>query len=201
MTEEITRGPVLPGDRAPNFVLPAVSREGTVALESYRGRGPALVAFFRGLHCPFCRRHITQLGAVDEQLRTKGVETIGIVNAEPERARLYLRYRPTGATLAADPVSATHRAFGLPILHGNFPADFPLSVKFRGVFHLMDGFKATEADKRVAETNPSMLVGQFLVDGAGIVREAFLEAKTGMSDFGKFPSVADFIAAAAKIAA
>ena len=35
--------PLQPGDPAPSFVLPAVNREGTVALENYRGKSPVLV--------------------------------------------------------------------------------------------------------------------------------------------------------------
>jgi len=38
------------GDPAPAFSLPAVNREGQVALDDYRGRSPVLVGLFRGLH-------------------------------------------------------------------------------------------------------------------------------------------------------
>ena len=48
--------PLGPGDPAPDFTLPAVNREGSVCLAGYRGKGAVLVALFRGLHCPFCRR-------------------------------------------------------------------------------------------------------------------------------------------------
>jgi peroxiredoxin len=42
--------PLRPGDPAPNFVLPAVNRQGQVSLADYRGRSPVLVGLFRGLH-------------------------------------------------------------------------------------------------------------------------------------------------------
>ena len=42
--------PLRPGDPAPQFALPAVSREGQVTLDDYRGRSPVLIALFRGLH-------------------------------------------------------------------------------------------------------------------------------------------------------
>jgi peroxiredoxin len=38
-----------PGDQAPGFSLPAVNRDGRVALDDYRGRSPFLVGLFRGL--------------------------------------------------------------------------------------------------------------------------------------------------------
>ena len=105
--------PLQPGDPAPDFALPAVNREGQVSLADYRGKGPFLVALFRGLHCPFCRRQIARLSATQKSLASEGVDTVAIVNTPLERARLYFQYRPTRIVLAADPDVRTHHAFGL----------------------------------------------------------------------------------------
>jgi peroxiredoxin len=43
------RQPLQPGDRAPDFTLPTVQREGVVSLSDYRGRSPLLLAIFRGV--------------------------------------------------------------------------------------------------------------------------------------------------------
>lgn len=51
-----SRPPLQPGERAPDFTLPGVEREGTVSLSDYRGKTPLLLAVFRGVYCPFCRR-------------------------------------------------------------------------------------------------------------------------------------------------
>jgi peroxiredoxin len=50
-----------PGDVAPNVVLDAITRQGKVAVDDYRGRTPVLIGIFRGLHCPYCRRDIAAL--------------------------------------------------------------------------------------------------------------------------------------------
>lgn len=42
--------PLRPGDRAPDFSLPAVTREPLISLEEFRGRSPVLLARFRGLY-------------------------------------------------------------------------------------------------------------------------------------------------------
>jgi len=55
------RRPLQPGEASPAFTLPAANREGTVSLADLRGR-PFLIGFYRGLHCPFCRRQGVQLG-------------------------------------------------------------------------------------------------------------------------------------------
>jgi peroxiredoxin len=39
-----------PGDRAPDFTLPAVNTNGTIALAQYRGRAALLLALFRSLY-------------------------------------------------------------------------------------------------------------------------------------------------------
>src|SRR2546426_2154928 len=106
--------PLRPGEAAPEFWLPAINRDGTVSLEDYRGRCPVLIGLFRGLHCPFCRRQLVQLGTTQEKLKAVGVETMAVVNTPLERARLYFKYRPARVLLAADPEAATHRAFGVP---------------------------------------------------------------------------------------
>ena len=56
MSERHVDGPLQPGDRAPNIVLDAITRQGKIALDDFRGQSPILVGLFRGLHCPFCRR-------------------------------------------------------------------------------------------------------------------------------------------------
>ena len=103
-----------PGDRAPDFELPAVHVEGTVALADYRSRGPVLLAMLRGLYCPFCRRNLAVLKPSCEELRGAGIALVGIVIASPERARQYFRHFPPGFPIAAAPDRAIHRAYGLP---------------------------------------------------------------------------------------
>ena len=50
MTTGERRPPVQPGEPAPDFTVPAANREGTVSLADYRGRGPVLLALYRGLY-------------------------------------------------------------------------------------------------------------------------------------------------------
>ena len=117
MSERVDAGPLQPGERAPNVVLDAITREGKIAIDDYRGQKPVLVGLYRGLHCPFCRRHIAALAHLAPALGEKGVESLTVVNTPIERARLYFRYHPMPNLLAAsDPERASHRAFGLPNL-------------------------------------------------------------------------------------
>jgi len=55
-----------------------------------------------------------QLGGIQETLRGEGVETLAIVIGPADRARLYVRYRPTRVLLLADPEASVHGSFGVP---------------------------------------------------------------------------------------
>jgi peroxiredoxin len=211
MTTTPERPPVSPGEPAPDFTLPAVGREGTVSLRDYRGK-PVLLAMFRGLYCPFCRRAIAQLGAETDSLRALGVETLAIVATTPDNARLYFRFRPTRAPLAADPELMTHRAYGLPrppvtpeLMEavaqtrinptGELPTPLPIPQAAEAL-DKMHGFSPSQTDRQESQRQFPQLKGQFLVDRDGIVRWANIETATeGLAGLGKFPTQEELVTA------
>jgi peroxiredoxin len=204
--------PVRPGDRAPAFTLAAANRDGTVSLGDYQPKRAVLLGLFRGLHCPFCRRQVFQLGAVQPALAALGVETVAVMNTQPERARLYFRYHPTPVVVLADPEARTHRAFAVPSfevdetvaaalaearINPTGELSRPLApLEANAVLNTLDGFELTEADQAIVQANPAQLTGHFLIDRNGIVRWATLEAEEGLSGIGKFPTPADLLGAA-----
>ena len=212
-----------PGDPAPDFALPAVNREGQVSLADYRGRSPVLIGLFRGLHCPFCRRQLVQLGTTQDKLKALGVETMAVVNTPLDRARLYFKYRPARVLLTADPEAATHRLFGLPA--GVPVADESQASWAQGTFTMgqlqaslvnptgelpepqnvlvanetlnqRDGFELTEIDKQIAAKHAFQLAGHFLIDREGIIRWLQIEGIERIGDLAKFPSDEEIVAAA-----
>jgi peroxiredoxin len=217
------RLPLQPGEPASEFVLPAANRAGTVSLADLRGRA-FLIGFYRGLHCPFCRRQVVQLGAVQPVLSAAGIETLAVINTPVERARLYFRYRPTPVTLLSDPDCLTHRAYGVPHAMflpegsqdkpewpyrttleqfgaarinptGELPAPTqPMEANF--VLNAMDGFQMEAADEAILASHPTQLVGHFLVDAAGIVRWVQIEAPDSPDGISTFPTAEQLIAAA-----
>src|SRR3989442_3433679 len=216
MTIGESRAPVQVGEPAPDFTLPAVEREGTVSLADYRGRAPVLLALFRGLWCPFCRRAIAQLGITRDKLRGIGVETLGVVATKTENARLYFQHRPTRLPLAADAELVTHRAYGLPkppvtpdllqalkTVRGNPTGELPEPIPLWEAGQALDrlhGFEPTATDREDSERQLPQLKGQFLVDRDGIVRWANIEcAAEGIAGLGKFPTEEAILVAAQKL--
>jgi peroxiredoxin len=225
MSERHADGPLQPGDRAPNIVLDAITREGKIALEDFRGHSPILVGLFRGLHCPFCRRHIAAQAQLDAALRDKGVESLTVVNTPIERARLYFRYHPLPNLLAAsDPERVSHRAFGLPniefteketewprkvgmdvvmSMQVDMPGELPGPMNRPAAAEYLnnkDGYEMTEADQRMAATGTGQLFGQFLLDREGIVRWSFTEVPDGGQRMFGAPSHQELMSAAAQVA-
>jgi peroxiredoxin len=213
MTTMLERSPLSPGEPAPDFTLPAVGRDGTISLADYRGRSPVLLAMFRGLYCPFCRRAIAQLGAATDSLKAVGVECLAIVATTPDNARLYFRFRPTRAPLAADPGLVTHRAYGLPQPAmspelvaelertrinptGELPEPLPV-LQAAAALDGLHGFNPSETDREDHDRQGPQLKGQFLVDREGIVRWTNIEtASEGLAGLGKFPTADELLAAA-----
>ncbi|TIQ90950.1 MAG: redoxin domain-containing protein [Mesorhizobium sp.] len=217
--------PLQPGDRAPNVVLDAITQEGKIALDDFRGQKPVLVGLFRGLHCAFCRRHIAAQARLDPELREKGVESLTVVNTPIERARLYFRYHPIPNLLAAsDPERASHRAFGLPNLEfTQNETNWPYKVSMAAVKDMRvdipgelpgpmdpiaageilgkrDHYELTEADEQMMATGHGQLIGQFLLDRQGIVRWSFTEVPEGGRYMFRAPSPQELMSAVSQVA-
>jgi peroxiredoxin len=208
--------PLGPGDRAPSFTLAAANREGVVSLGDLLPKRAVLLGLFRGLHCPFCRRQVFQLGALQPALAELGVESVAVLNTQPERARLYFRYHPTPVVLLADPEARTHRAFAVPAFEldpvvaaalaaarinptGELPEPLP-PLEANAALNARDGFELTDADQAIVQANPAQLAGHFLIGRDGIVRWARVEAEQGIGEIGKFPTPAEIVSAARSLA-
>ncbi|HSB62344.1 MAG TPA: peroxiredoxin-like family protein [Vicinamibacteria bacterium] len=183
------------GQPAPDFSLPAAQGEGTVSLAAYRGKEPVLLALFRGIYCPFCRRQLTQLDKTAERLRPAGVRTIAVVATDAERARLYFRHRPVRITLGADPDLTTHEAFGVPRMP--YTPEIMQAIeeaaegwvrevgvtaapgKAHEAVATLDGYQPHPNDTGDMERHQAQLIAQFLVDREGVVRWVSVEGKVG----------------------
>ena len=163
-----------------------------------------------------------QLAATQEKLKAAGVETLAVVNTQLERARLYVRYRPTRLTLLADPDAATHQAYRLPAFEvvdeaptGAWPLKATLAqiqaatvnptrelaeplnpLEANAALNQKDGFQLTPVDEQIIATHGTQLAGHFLVDRHGILRWTQVEAKDRIADISTFPSEDEFLAAA-----
>ena len=216
-----TDDPIRIGDPAPDFSVPAVKRDGDIRLADYVGRRAVLLGLFRGLHCPFCRRQVVQMGGYSDSLGELGVEALAIINTELDRARLYYRRQKIGMALAVDPDWDTHRRYGLsrpkltlgktdwpkkvnPIaaltMRVNPTGDLPKGVapiRLNDVVNRIEGFELTAVDRKIKAAHGLTSAGFTLIDKDGIVRWRWLEGESGFADIAKFPTRDDILAAVA----
>jgi peroxiredoxin len=211
------RPPLRPGEPAPAFSLPLVSDVGTASLEDYAGRTPVLLVLLRYLWCPFCRRHITQLGGTRAKLEAAGVEVLGIIEDAVEPARRYFAFRPAKVRLATDPDRTVHRAFGLimPVYAGAYnqlreatlvnptgelPEPMPIPASMKRL-NDMEGFDDLPEVKGLmatfAKRDFGMHAGHFLLDRSGIVRWAWVECPSpeDVTQYGRLPTDNEILAA------
>jgi peroxiredoxin len=204
------------GDRAPDFVVPAVHEDRTISLADYRGKSPLLLGLFPGLYCPFCRRALAQMATTSDRLKSLGVDSLAIVGTELDNARVYFKFRPSRMAVGADPQLSTHRSYGVPQPEltpelmkamaetyinptGELPAPLPITQAGPALAAL-DGYQTTPTDEREFERTFPQLKGQFLIDRDGVVRWAHIECGTeGLAGIGKFPSQDDLLGAAASV--
>lgn len=209
--------PLSPGAPAPDFVLPAVHRDGTVSLAEYKGRTALLLTIFRGLYCPFCRRAIAQLSAMNGRLRAAGAEVLAVVATDPDKAKVYFRLRPAAMPLAADPECATHAAYGVPApqidaqamqqlasirINPNGELAQPVGLFEAGpALNALDGYTFDAIDQRDVERQATQFTGQFLLDREGVVRWANIEcARDGVAaGFGRIPTEDELLGAIATL--
>jgi hypothetical protein len=191
-----------------------VDQAGVVSLDDFRGR-PLLLTLMRGVHCPFCRRNLVVLSRIAPVLHQAGVEMLAVVGTTAERARLYFRYRPASILVAADPELAIHRRYGIPCypittalvdqlrttrvdpfreLSEPVPFLGPDGTEIHDVFDRLDGFVPNETDQRdrTRQFRESLqLCGQYMIDGAGVIRWAHVEGEPGgLARAGIFPNEA-----------
>ncbi len=153
------------------------------------------------------------LGKTAEKLKEAGVQTLAVVATSAERSRLFFRFRPVRFPVGADPDLITHRAYGLPQLAittelmraidsvaTDLTRELRLSVPAEGALaavEALDGYARTEADEADFQRHQAQLIGQFLVDGKGIVRWTNIECqRDGLAGIDKFPTDEELLAVA-----
>jgi len=69
--------PVTVGEPAPDFDV-VDFRGDAVKLSAYRGRSNVLIVLNRGLICPYCRKHLTELARRYDEFRRRNTEIIAV---------------------------------------------------------------------------------------------------------------------------
>jgi peroxiredoxin len=119
---------------APAWSLPR-GDGGSDRLASFRGK-PTVLFLGEGFGCLRCSQQIDVLQAYATSFAERGVNLVGIGAETPEALRTAWKESPCSFPLFADPLGATHRAYGCfegkPV-HGVFLLDAEGAVRWKAI--------------------------------------------------------------------
>lgn len=122
--------------------------------------GPVVLVFYRGGWCPYCTKHLRELGAMEASLRERGFTILAVSPDRPEKLQATRDEHAVGITLLSDQDLALARAFGLA-----FRVDDETVRRYEGF-----GIDLQAASGRDHQSLPVPAV--YLIDGDGIIRFA-----------------------------
>ncbi|MBI2963956.1 MAG: AhpC/TSA family protein [Deltaproteobacteria bacterium] len=158
------------GSPAPSFRLPSAQGP-EIGADDYRGRKHVIVWFTKGMGCPFCRSHMSQLARGYPEFQKRDAEILEISISPVARARLYAQKFQLPFPYLCDPDLRVHAQWGLGRrAHG---------LGYYAVSFVMGAFAAKPANDYGAFAPPldemrGVLsdddMGFFIVDKQGVVR-------------------------------
>jgi peroxiredoxin len=100
------------GQIPPPFRLPT-GQGPEIGPEDYRGRQNVVVWFTKGIGCPFCRRHMTQLVHGYPSFAALNAEVLEVTSTPTDRARFYVNNYRVPFPYLCDPDYRVRRSWGL----------------------------------------------------------------------------------------
>jgi len=160
------------GEPARALRLPS-AQGGEVALDDYKGRGPVVLWFTKGMACPFCRQQMSQLARAYPLIKARGGEVLEVTSSPLVRGERYARQFKLPFPYLCDPDGKARAAWGLETRsHGPayYAKTFLAAMKADPPPNDYGNFKPalSEVPKLLSDDD----MGLFIIDRAGVVRYA-----------------------------
>lgn len=160
------------GEPARPLRLPS-AQGGEVSLADYKGRGPVVLWFTKGMACPFCRQQMSQLARAYPLIKARAGEVLEVTNSTLARGERYARQFKLPFPYLCDPEGTARAAWGLETRsHGPayYAKAFLAGMKTEPVANDYGNFKPAlgEFPKLLSDDD----MGLFIIDRAGVVRYA-----------------------------
>jgi peroxiredoxin len=111
-TTAVEVNPIEVGATAPDVTL--TRADGTVTtVHALVAEGPAILVFYRGGWCPYCNRHLSALGEVEEAIREKGYRIHAVSPDRLEKVAKASEMAEFDIMLYSDAQAEAAKAFGL----------------------------------------------------------------------------------------
>ncbi len=154
---------LIPGDAAPAFNLPNAKGE-TVSSGDLLAKGPLVISFYRGGWCPYCNAELRALQQALPELSRLGASLVAVSPETPDHSLSTSEKNELAFEVLSDLGNQTARAFGLV---------FTLPDALRPIYEKFGiDLEASNGD----DTFQLPVPATFVIDRAGIVRRAFVDA-------------------------
>lgn len=152
--------PLKAGVMAPQAQLMAMDGKATSLKTSLNGK-PTVLIFYRGGWCPFCNRHLAEIGKVEKDIAKAGYQIVALTPDQPSFLCETATKNQTGYKLMSDASGAAAKAFGVA-----FRLDDTTFDKYKNQYGL-------DLEKRSGKNHHLLPVpAVFLIDAKGMIRFA-----------------------------
>lgn len=158
--EDSQSSPLKVGDRIPDVSL-RTEEDKRIRLRETVAQKPTVLIFYRGGWCPFCTRHLQELGKIEKDLEATGVQLLAISMDQPSRLRETPNRDKLGYQLLSDSDAGAIKAFGIA-----FRVEDSIFQKYKDSYHI--DLEAISGEKHHLLPHPSV----FVVDPSGAIRFA-----------------------------
>lgn len=123
--------PLMKGAKAPDVKLTSSDGKMTSSLKSILNGKPTVVIFFRGVWCPYCNKHLMELGQIEGDLMKMGYQMVAISPDKPDKTMMTGEKLKTHYRLFSDSKADAIKAFGV-----GFRVDDATFIKYRDEYKL-----------------------------------------------------------------
>ena len=118
--------PLAKGDSVPKVTLHTIDGE-AVDLAAMVAEKPTALIFYRGSWCPYCNKHLSNVGKMEGELVDKGYQIVAISPDKPANLMVAKEKGDLNYTLLSDAEMAAAKAFGVA-----FRLDADTLKKYKG---------------------------------------------------------------------
>jgi peroxiredoxin len=151
------------GDAAPDFILPDAHGE-AVRLHLLLQDGPAVVVFYRGGWCPYCKLHLRGFQRRLSAIRELGAQVVAISPQLPDNSLSTREKNELAYPVLSDVGNKVARQFGIV-----FELSDKLAELYRQFGHPLEEVNGESGEKELP------VPATFLVDGDSIIRLAHVD--------------------------
>lgn len=104
--------PLSVGEKIPETTITNIESQ-TVSLKEIYSKKPTVLLFYRGGWCPYCNKHLSSIGEIEQQILDIGYQIVGISPDAPENLKISVAKNKLAYSLYSDASGDLMKAMGI----------------------------------------------------------------------------------------